>query len=268
MIAVKANWTGKFPPNTGVGLCSCQAGESLATELSYVCAATPRWNYSNPIKEEQDTTSRAFRTHAPLSITVVELPSHLKYQQHLIWANYFSLTGKVINSSAIITPSNGPGPTNIHQNYKRKSFPRRTLRKMIWKFSSGGFVAIVTVAVWFSFGNPCEAFHSSVDLSNYDYNQLNAIVRDALRYLEKVKSQPRYDKLTGQVNSRSQRSDLVGDMAHALRLYQLQELDRMYGSKARPRFGKRAEVTLENVPTYGFEGNFNGGLSGEDRRKR
>ncbi|CAL8073864.1 unnamed protein product [Orchesella dallaii] len=96
----------------------------------------------------------------------------------------------------------------------------------------------------------CMPLGSSSDISSVDFAQLQSLVREALKYMQKYnRDEP--TRIIGQVNTRYPRSDL-GDVA--LRLFHLQEMDRKYGAKARPRFGKRNEVTQDNfIPMYGDE---------------
>ena len=64
----------------------------------------------------------------------------------------------------------------------------------MWKF--GSTIAIFAVAIWFSIGKTsCDAAPASADVTYTDYNHLNAMVREVLQLLEKVKSQPHHEKL-------------------------------------------------------------------------
>jgi len=138
---------------------------------------------------------------------------------------------------------------------------------------SSVFVTLIWFLTLISGKEGAAVYYSPSDLGAANYEQLNSLLRDYLKVLEKIKiQQPK--PISGQVNLRAPRSELVGDMAHALRLYQLAELDRMYGAKSRPRFGKRSEITSNYAPVYGSEfdnsassnDNSAGAGAGDDRR--
>ena len=68
---------------------------------------------------------------------------------------------------------------------------------MIWKFGSSSLLAIVVLAIWFGGKASCDAAPAaSPELTFTDYNHLNAMVREVLQMLEKVKSQPHHERLT------------------------------------------------------------------------
>ncbi|OXA51920.1 uncharacterized protein LOC110852067 [Folsomia candida] len=118
---------------------------------------------------------------------------------------------------------------------------------------------------------------------SFNTHQWQSLVRDAIKFLQKHQQQQQADAAgehksktrfvvdpsftgsnnnngptgnngggTGMVKLRNIRSG-YGDISDVVRLVHLHELEKAWASKARPRFGKRAEVTQDNfLPPYAY----------------
>jgi hypothetical protein len=126
----------------------------------------------------------------------------------------------------------------------------------MWKLSCGLLTQLMlAISIWSATFLPAESeaapgFFPPSELGSSNFDQLATLLREYVKLMEKVQTQPKH--ITGQMSLRAPRSELIGEMANAQKLHQLQELDRMYGTKSRPRFGKRNWVSQEDVPLYGY----------------